>query len=135
MFPDRTHSFIIGLGMNLTVERQGIRVPGIFWNWHLTVPFTSTVSWMIDEDGNYFFNTRGDSPTDTHFRSDLKSSVNFLVWPSLSFAPTCEYFLYENKVRGIWFWEGQASIQMNLRFDFWNKRSWTRKVKYAPAKS
>ncbi|MBZ5694561.1 MAG: 5'-nucleotidase C-terminal domain-containing protein [Acidobacteriia bacterium] len=118
----------------LLLRRPNLRVNGVYWNWHTVVPFSSTVSWQIDEDGNYFFNNRDDKPIDTRFRSDSETALNFKVWPSLSFGPTYEIFLYSNKVQGIWFWQGQASMKMNVRFDFWNHREWTKEMRYSPTK-
>jgi hypothetical protein len=116
------------------VQRPNIRVNGIYWNWHTVIPFSSTVSWQIDEDGDYRFNSHDDNPIDTRFRSDAETALNFKVWPSLSFAPTYEIFLYSNKVQGIWFWQGQASIKIKTRFDFWNHRKWTDQIEYTPGK-
>jgi hypothetical protein len=110
--------------------RTDVNVSGTYWKWHLVVPFGEKVSWTVDEDGDFFFNERGDASTDTRFRSDTKTSVNFQVFPSLTFAPTYEFFYYANKVQQNWFWQNQASIQMKVRFDFWNHRRWPDQLKY-----
>ena len=127
-----------GSSTQTLVRRPNIRINGAYWTWHTVIPLysstSSTVSWQIDEDGDFFFNNRDDNPIDTRFRSDTETAVNFKVWPSLSFAPTYEFFLYSNKRQGIWFWQGQASIKMKVRFDFWNRRQWTKQIQYVPAK-
>lgn len=105
--------------------RKVVPVSGTYWKWHLVVPFGQKVSWTVDEDGDFFFNQTGDTTTDTRFRSDTKTSVNFQVFPSVSFAPTYEFFYYSNKVDQSWFWQNQASIQLKVRYDFWNRhRPW-----------
>jgi hypothetical protein len=120
-------------GATIFVTRPNIRLAGAYWRWHLVVPINPSVSWTVDEDGDLFFNRKDDAPTDERFRSDTKVALNFQVWPSLSFAPTFEMFGYSNKVQGIWFWQDQASIQVNVRFDFWNHRQWRKQIKYKPA--
>jgi 5'-nucleotidase-like protein len=110
--------------------RTDVNVSGTYWRWHLVVPFGEKVSWTVDEDGDFFFNERGDAFTDTRFHSDAKTAVNFQVFPSLTFAPTYEFFYYANKVQQNWFWQNQASIQMKVRFDFWNHRRWPDQLKY-----
>ncbi len=115
------------------LSRTNVLASGTYWKWHLVVPFGSKVSWTEDEDGDFFFNQSGDAPTDTRFRSDAKTSVNFQVFPSLSFAPTYEFFYYSNKVQGDWFWQNQASIQMKVRFDFWNRNRPVDQFKYKAA--
>jgi hypothetical protein len=112
------------------LQRTNIPVSGTYWRWHLIVPFASTVIWTIDEQGDFFFNQHDDSTTDTRFRSDTKTQINFQVFPSLSFAPTYEFFYFSNKVNQDWYWQGQASIQMNVRFDFWNRRRIVDQMKY-----
>jgi hypothetical protein len=107
------------------LSRPNVHVSGTYWKWHLVVPFGQKTTWTTDEDGDYFFNQGGDAKTDTRFRSDTKTALNFQVFPSLVFAPTYELFYYSNKVQGDWFWQNQASIQMKVRFDFWNRnRKW-----------
>jgi 2',3'-cyclic-nucleotide 2'-phosphodiesterase (5'-nucleotidase family) len=120
-------------GQEFSLLRTNILASGAYWKWHLVVPFSSVVSWTVDEDGDFFFNERGDSQTDTRFRSDSKTSVNFKVFPSLSFAPTYEFFYYANKVNTSWFWQGQASIQMKVRFDIWNRPRLGDQLKYKPS--
>jgi hypothetical protein len=123
-------------GMQTLIKRPNIRVSGAYWNWHIIVPFSSSISWQIDENGDYFFNNRDDNPTDTRFLSDSETALNFKVWPSLSFAPTYEIFVYSNKVQSTWFWQGQASLKMKVRFDFWNHRQWwPKQFEYSPAKT
>jgi hypothetical protein len=117
-------------GQQFNLFRTNVLASGTYWKWHLVVPFCSSVSWTVDEDGDFFFNQHGDSQTDTRFRSDSKTSVNFAVFPSLSFAPTYEFFYYANKVNTNWFWQGQASIQMKVRFDVWNRRHLGDQLKY-----
>jgi hypothetical protein len=117
-------------GPSFHLLRDNIPVSGTYWKWHLVVPFSNKVSWTVDEDGDLFFNQHDDSQTDTRFRSDTKTGVNFKVFPSLSFAPTYEFFYYSNKVRGDWYWQGQASIQMKFQFDFWNGHHWSDELKY-----
>lgn len=124
-----------GTGTETIVQRPNITVNGVYWNGHTVVPLYSNLTWQIDEDGDYFFNTHGDNPIDTRFRSDSETALNFKVWPSLSFAPTYEFFVYSNKVQGIWFWQGQASLKMNVRVDFWNHRQWSKVLKNTPSKS
>jgi len=68
------------------------------------------VSPQSDEDGDYSFNNHNDNPIATRFRSDIDNALNVEVWPSLSFAPTYGIFVYSNWVQGIWFWQGQASL-------------------------
>ena len=116
------------------VKRPNIRVNGLYWNWHMIVPFHPIVSWQIDDDSDFFFNNHDDNPEDTRFRSDIETALNFKIWPSLSFSPTYEFFVYSNKVQGIWFWQGQASVKMKFRFDFWNHRDWTKQIQYSPPK-
>jgi hypothetical protein len=110
--------------------RKDIPASGSYWRWHLVVPFSKTVKWTVDEQGDFFFNQHGDSTTDTRFRSDTKSELDFQVFPSLLFAPTYEFYYYANKVRQDWYWQGQASIQMKLRFDFWNTYRVMDQLKY-----
>jgi hypothetical protein len=117
-------------GTQFGLSRPNINVSGTYWKWHLVVPFGGKVSWTEDEDGDYFFNQGGDAKTDTRFRSDTKTAVNFQVFPSLAFAPTYEFFYYSNKVQGDWFWQNQASIQMKVRFDFWNRNRVGDQFKY-----
>jgi hypothetical protein len=100
----------------------------------MTVTFDFSRTHDSFDHGDFFFNQSGDAPTDTRFRSDAKTAVNFQVFPSLTFAPTYEFFYCANKVQQHWFWENQASIQMKVRFDFWNRRHPLDQFKYkAPA--
>jgi hypothetical protein len=114
------------------LQRTNIPVSGIYWKWHVVVPFSPKVSWTVDDDGDFFFNQHADATTDTRFRSDAKTSVNFQVFRSLAFAPTYEFFYYANKVQETWFWQGQASLQMKFQFDFWNRRHKLDQLKFKP---
>ena len=110
----------LGNGTEFGLLRTNVPVFGSYWKWHVVIPFAPKVSWTLDEDGDFFFNQSVDAVTDTRFRSDTKTSLNFQVFRSLSFAPTYEFFYYQNKVQENWFWQNQASIQIKVRYDFWN---------------
>src|SRR5437867_2351676 len=61
------------------VKRPNIRVNGLYWNWHMIVPFHPIVSWQIDDDSDFFFNNHDDNPDDTRFRSDIETALNFKI--------------------------------------------------------
>lgn len=120
-------------GTQFGLFRTDVRASGTYWKWHLVVPFGSKVSWTLDGNGDFFFGQTGDAATDTRFRSDTKTSVNFQAFPSLTFAPTYEFFYYANKVKPEWFWQNQASIQMKVRYDFWNHHRLADQFEYRAA--
>jgi len=131
---EQIHAVRGAVGSAVPLVRPNIAVSGSYWDWHWNQPLTRVVNLTVDDDSDLFFNRHGDAASDTRFRADTKAAFNFRVMPSISFAPTYELFLYENKVQNVWFWQGQASIQVKFRFDLWNAHSPGSELRYSPGR-
>jgi hypothetical protein len=94
---------------------------GFFWHNLLLVPTGSRITTSLENQGEIFFNFSGDNTTQTRLQHLLTGKVSFQIWPSLSFSPTYQLFLYENKVQNKFLWQQGAMITLNYQFSFTNR--------------
>jgi hypothetical protein len=91
------------------------------------------MSASIENQGEFFFNNAGDNSTDTRFQHLVTAKYAFQVWPSLSFAPTYQIFLYENMQAYKSLWQQQAMITINYNFDWTSRRIKASQLRYEAA--
>jgi hypothetical protein len=110
---------------------------GIYWKVSVTVPLLPRVSYVLDDEGEFFAtNFRTDNATDTRFRDYSKHQLKFSVWPSLSIGPAFNVLLYENKINRDFLHQRQFMFQIDMSFGLFNKRDLGSQFKYKqPTKS
>jgi hypothetical protein len=96
---------------------------GFYWKSSFTVPFGKIVRYEFSDEGDFFAkNFDSDLVTDTRIRDISKHSLQFSVFPSLSFGPVVNVLLYQNKINKNWLTQTQLSFEATLNFDFFNWR-------------
>jgi hypothetical protein len=106
---------------------------GVYWHSLLSFPTGKRMSASIENQGEFFFNNAGDNSTDTRFQHLVTAKYAFQVWPSLSFAPTYQIFLYENMQAYKSLWQQQAMITINYNFDWTSRRIKASQLRYEAA--
>jgi 5'-nucleotidase, C-terminal domain len=106
---------------------------GIYWHSFLNFPTGKTMSASLENQGEFYFNNAGNNSTDTRFQHLTTAKYSFQVWPSLSFAPTYQIFLYENKQAYKFLWQQQAMITINFNFDWTSQRTTASQLRYSAA--
>ncbi len=105
---------------------------GFYWHSFLSFPVVKRMSASIENQGEFYFNNAGDNSTDTRFQHLVTAKYSFQVWPSLSFAPTYQLFLYENKQAYMFLWQQQAMLTINFNFNWTNRRITPSQLEYQP---
>jgi hypothetical protein len=103
----------IDTNSRVQVQRKGRTRTGVFWHGLLDVPIIPKVTESLENEGDFFFNSSGDNSTD---------KIKFQVFPSLSFSPTYQVFLFRNKVDDHFLWQQQATITIDFSFNLTNWR-------------
>lgn len=106
---------------------------GIYWHSFLSFPTGKSMTASLESQGEVYFNNAGDNSTDTRLRHLTTAKYSFQVWPSLSFAPTYQIFLYENKQAYKSLWQQQAMLTINFNFDWTSKRIAASQLRYEAA--
>jgi len=112
----------IDTNSRVDVQRAGRLRTGIFWHGLLDVPIIPKVTESLENEGDFFFNSSGDNSTDTRLRHLMTNKITFQVFPSLSFSPTYQLFLFRNKVDDHFLWQQQATITIDFSFNLTNWR-------------
>jgi len=109
---------------------------GVYWHSMLNFPAGKRMSASLENQGEFYFNNAGDNSTDTRLQHLVTAKYSFQVWPSLSFSPTYQIFLYENKQAYKSLWQQQAGITIDFKFDWTSRRIAASQLQYraAPAK-
>jgi hypothetical protein len=113
---------VIDTNSGVQVLRMGRPRTGIFWHALLGVPIIPRVTESLENEGDFFFNSSGDNSTDTRLRHLMTNKITFQVFPSLSFSPTYQLFLFRNKVDDHFLWQQQATITIDFSFNLTNRR-------------
>lgn len=112
----------IDTNSRVQVQRKGRTRTGVFWHGLLDVPIIPKVTESLENEGDFFFNSSGDNSTDTRLRHLMTNKIKFQVFPSLSFSPTYQVFLFRNKVDDHFLWQQQATITIDFSFNLTNWR-------------
>jgi hypothetical protein len=95
----------------------------LYWKSNFSLPLGKRVKYEFSDEGDFFFmNFDSDLVTDTRIRDYSKHSLKFSVWPSLSFGPTLNVLLYQNKINQNWLTQKQFTLETTISFDFFNRR-------------
>lgn len=103
---------------------------GTYWHSLLTFPTGDRMALSLEDQGEFYFNNSGDNSTDTRVQNLTTAKYSFQIWPSLSFAPTYQIFLYENKQAYKSLWQQQAMIMLDFKFDWTSRRIGRSQVRY-----
>jgi hypothetical protein len=96
---------------------------GLYWKSNFSLPLGKRVKYEFSDEGDFFFmKFDSDLVTDTRIRDYSKHSLKFSVWPSLSFGPTLNVLLYQNKINQNWLTQKQFTLETTISFDFFNRR-------------
>jgi len=108
---------------------------GAYWKASLALPFSSKLSYVFSDQGNFFFNNLigRDTVVDTRFIDTSKHQLRFSVWPTLSFGPAFQLLLYQNMVNRDFLVQKQFLIEADFTFDLFNIRRKKEQIKYKPA--
>jgi len=90
------------------------------------------MSASLENQGEFYFNNAGDNSTDTRLQHLVTAKYSFQVWPSLSFSPTYQLFLYENKQAYMTLWQQQAMLTINFNFNWTSRRIAASQLQYQP---
>jgi len=108
---------------------------GLYWHNFLSFPVVPRMSASLENQGEFYFNNAGDNSTDTRFQHLLTAKYSFQVWPSLSFSPTYQLFLYENKQAYNFLWQQQAMLTIDFTFNWTSRRIAPSQFRYKPPKT
>jgi len=76
----------------------------------------------LENQGELFFNYAGDHTTQTRTQHLATGKLTFHISPPLSFSPTYQMILYENKVRDKLLWQEGATLTLDYQLHWSNKR-------------
>lgn len=104
----------------LTIFDTNRRELGAFVNFSLTVPlpFTTKMSYLVENKGDLFVNGRNDLATDIHYFDQLSNSLIIATRGNLSIKPEFDLFLYDGKVNGYKIHTYQAVLNLSYAFDW-----------------
>jgi len=105
---------------------------GLYWHSFLSFPVVKRMSASLENQGEFYFNNAGDNSTDTRLQHLVTAKYSFQVWPSLSFSPTYQLFLYENKQAYMTLWQQQAMLTINFNFNWTSRRIAASQLQYQP---
>jgi len=105
---------------------------GLYWHNLLVFPTGPKMTTTLENQGEFYFNNSGDNSTDTRIQHLTTAKYLFQVWPSLSFAPTYQIFLYENKQAYKSLWQQQAMLTINFNFSLTSDRIKGSQIEYQP---
>ena len=116
----------------VVVNRQNRERTGMYWHGFLSVPVFSKVTESVENQGDFFFNNAGDNSTDTRLHSMTTNKLTFQFLPNLSFSPTYQLLLFDNKVGHHFLWQQQASVSIDFSFNLTNLLIRRTQLEYKP---
>jgi hypothetical protein len=104
----------------LTVFKTNRAERGIFVNFSLNVPlpFSTKLSYLLENKGDLFVNGRNDLATDFHYFDQLSNSLLIAVRGNLAIKPELDIFAYSGKVNGYKIVTYQALLNLSYAFDW-----------------
>ena len=105
---------------------------GLFLNFRLNVPLplSNSLTYTMENRGEFFFNKRGNVSVDTKFQDDWIHSLTVPLFGNFSLVPKFEVFFYENKVDGHLFYAIQPSLTLQYAFDWHSGLPWWKSMLY-----
>jgi hypothetical protein len=103
---------------------------GWFSNMKLVVPLFPWLSYVFNNQFDYYYAGQGSISTDTLYRDLWSNSLSFQITRNLSVAPKFEVFFYENQVKHNSFRQVQTSITLKYAFDWFGGSRWKTALRY-----
>jgi hypothetical protein len=102
----------------LTVLKTNRPERGAFLNFSFNVPlpFTTKVSYLLENKGDIFANARNDIPTDTRYFDELSSSLLISALGNLSIKPEVDFYIYQARVTGYEIHTWQTMVSLSYSF-------------------
>jgi hypothetical protein len=118
----------------ILVGTQGI--DGLYWHNRFVIPAASKITASLENQGDFFFNRAGDNTTETRLQQTMTGKLSFQIWPSLTFSPTYQLFLFENMIQNKYIRQQGAMITFDYTFDWTNRGITDTQIRYKvpPAK-
>jgi hypothetical protein len=93
---------------------------GAFVNFSLNVPlpFTTKMSYLVENKGDLFANGRNNLATDIHYFDQFSNSLIIAARGNLSIKPEFDLFLYDAKVTGYKMHTYQTMLNLSYAFDW-----------------
>jgi hypothetical protein len=93
---------------------------GAFVNFSLNIPlpFSSKISYLLENKGDLFANGRNDLATDVHYFDQLSNALLIAARGNLSIKPEFDIFVYDGKVNGYKIHTYQAMLNLSYAFDW-----------------
>jgi hypothetical protein len=106
---------------------------GIFVNFSVNVPlpFSTKLSYLLENKGNLFANGHNDVATDIHYFDQLSNSLLIAARGNLSIKPEFDIFAYSSKVNGYRMVTYQALVNLSYAFDWHSGLPLLRTMLYA----
>jgi hypothetical protein len=121
-------------GLAGVVSDRDHRQDGLYFNFRFDapVPFSPNVEMVLENHGEWFFGTPGDSFVDTRFDTDFKASLEIPlpILKQVTLAPTMELFFFENKLLKNLYFSYSAYASLNYHFDWHRGLGWRRALGY-----
>lgn len=114
----------------LRIDREARFRHGLFLNFKLVVPLHPKLSYIIENQGEFFLTRPGDNSTDTRYLDIFKQTLSIPLIGNLYFEPKFELFLYQNKVDRQSFWQTQTSFTVNYKFNWFKGNNWRDILRY-----
>jgi hypothetical protein len=101
------------------------------FSFNVPLPFTTKVSYLLENKGDMFANLRNDLPTDTRYFDELSSSLLIAVMGNLSIKPEVDFYVYRARVTGYEIHTWQSMLSLNYSFDWRSGMPFGRTLLYA----
>jgi hypothetical protein len=123
---------VVNTTSRVMVNRENRERTGVYWHAFLSVPVFSKVTESVENQGDFFFNNAGDNSTDTRLHTMTTNKLTFQFLPNLSFSPTYQLLLFDNKVGNHFLWQQQASVSIDFSFNLTNLLIRRTQLEYKP---
>jgi hypothetical protein len=93
---------------------------GLYLNFRIDmpVPFSPKYEFVVESRGDFYLNSHRDSEIDTRFQEDIRASFIVPLYGHLSFAPSFELQLLENKIKYALYRSTTSMVSLTYAFDW-----------------
>ena len=97
----------------------------------MPLPFATRYEFVVENRGDFFLIPHGhDSPVDTRFFDDLRSSFIVPLYGHLSLAPSFEILLFENKINDSLYRSTNSFVSLSYSFDWRTGLEWRQLLRF-----
>jgi hypothetical protein len=113
---------LLGSGSQLSevFANRNFNQNGLYLNFRIDAPLPvrSSAEYILENRGDFFFNSHSDTPVDTRYLDDIKHTLLFPIVGKLSVGPSIELILFKTKVSGNFYFSYATAGSLSYSFDW-----------------